>query len=613
MNEKNTPETVDTAGQPTTSSKWSILEKIAQKYDASERARINRIKQEIKEDSWDAISPERETKQVSPTLLRKLGRVALDSFGIHSKRSERRRNQEASVIAEQELHDEQEVEHRAHIEAEQRRKAEDERLAAEYKAWKAQAEQAALESDLFRARDFLDYRKHERLRNQRAQEMAERSLNSRLLTVDNLEEEVLSDNPEVAKRTIEYEGNDIPVYDLKGVPFTLLTHTVDYRNANKPGEIGTETYRAVMENPAIWAEQRDVAAQSAGFGTRNGDARGDTISTSYTTSETNFDSRVPGELVYGFDHIDADSIISVSHDDGGTSNMAGRNETSIREANPFKNLEGPGSTKGYNEVLLRRYSEDGAPKNPDYIVAQNNKINETMLKHADYFKIPIVNIQAGIYKERMKQRGEKLLDSISISDSYPELDQKIAELASLSEYKAEYNEITSIGRGMDAPRCSDPTEVGQRCFEASKIEFEKRIDFIADTLAKATTDARAATKRGETAVTKLPGIEYFSVDINDVQNGLTHNEYEDYTNCYRAPGNCNWIDVIFELKNSSRGRVKTTIYDGKHLFEAEKALATNARQRSDIDNADSSYYERIAPLVEAYFAAYRENRAKIQK
>ncbi len=613
MSEKITPETVNATGQSITSSKWSILEKITQKYDANERARIDHIKQEIKEDPWSTISPESETKQVSLALLRKLGRVALDSFGIHSKRSERRRNEEAGIIAKQELRDEQEAERLANIEKLQRKEAENERLAAEYKAWQAQAEQAVLERELQEAQNVLDNRKHERFRNQRAQEMAERSLNSRLLTVDNIEEEVLSDNPEVAKRTIEYEGNNISIYDLKGIPFTLLTHTVDYRSANKPGEIGTETYRAVMENPAIWAEQRNIAEQATGFGTRNGNARGDTISASYTTSEHNFNSRVSGELVFGFDHVDADSIISISNGDGGTSNMAGRNETSIRETDPFKHLEGAGSTNIYNEVLLRRYSETGTAKKPDYIVAENDKINDTMLRHADYFKIPIINIQTGIYSERMRQHGRELIDSISASDSYPELDQKIAELSSLSEYKPFYHDTTSIGRGRDIFQHVNLTETERRCQEVSRLEFEKRIDFIANTLAKATANTQAATNRGEPTIAKLPGIESFYVRVEDAQNSRTRDSYGDYPNSlYHAPGNCNYIDVEFRLKDSSRF-IKTSIYNGEHLLEAEKALATGARQQSDIDNADSSYYERIAPLAEAYFAACRENRAKTQK
>ncbi len=610
MTERLTSETAN--AEQSVNSKWSILEKVAQKYDSEERTRIDRIKQEIEADPWGNIE-ESEMKQVSPTLLRKLGRVALDSLGIRNKRSERRRNQEASAIAKQELRDEQETKRQTAIAAEQRQKVEAERRAAEYAAWQSQMEQAALERDLSEAHDVLSLRKHDRLRNQRAQEMTERSLNSRLLTVNHLEEEVLSKNPEVAKRTIMHEGGNISVYDLKGIPFTMLTHTVDYRNANKPGEIGTETYRAVMENPAIWAEQRSEAEQTTGFGTRSGNARGDTISTSYTTSGHNFDSRVPGELVYGFDHVVADSIISVSNGDGGTSNMAGRNETTINEINPFKRLEGAGSTRIYNEVLLRRYSETGAPKKPDYIVTENDKITETILKHASYFKIPIINIQSDIYRERMKQHGRELLDSISASDSYTELDQKIAELSSLSEYKPFYHDLTAIGRGRDIPQHINPTETERRCFEISQLELKKRIDFIANTLTKAIADTQLATERGESATTKLPGTDYFHIGIEDVQNSLTRYLDSDSVNSfYRAPGNCNSVNVKFKLKDSSRF-IDTSIYDGEHMLEVEKALTLGTRQQADIDNADSSYYERIAPLATAYFAAYRENRAKTKK
>lgn len=335
---------------------WSILEKLAGKYDSQERARVDRIKLDIEENPWDCSEYERKQIEVPPTLIRKFGRIAMDALGIHSKRSEERRDREAISVALRERYDEREARRLAFVEEENRRKAEAERREAEFKAWKEQQERASLERDMSTARDVFEMHRRERFHNQRTQEIAERSLNSRLMTFDRLEEEVLSENPEIGKRSIPYGDGEVPVYDLRGVSFVMLTHTVDYRSANKPGEIGTETYHKVMDDPAVWSERRDEAERADGFGTRNGDARGDTISTSYTNSERNFDSRVSGELIYGFDHVDADSILSVTNGDGGTSNMAGRSETSVRQADPFEELEGAGGTGIYNEVLLRLYS-----------------------------------------------------------------------------------------------------------------------------------------------------------------------------------------------------------------------------------------------------------------
>lgn len=288
-----------------------------------------------------------------------------------------------------------------------RRKEDDERREAELKAWQEQRERDSLERDMSTARDMFDSDKKQRFRNQRAQELLERDLNSHLLTVEHLEEEVMSENPEIEKRTVQYEDKEIPVFDLRGIPFSMLTHTVDYRRHNKPGEIGTETYLAVMDSPELWAERSDIAEQNSGFGTRQGNARGNTISASYTNSEHNLRSRVSGELVYGFDHVDADSIISVSNGDGATSNMVGKSDTSVRDHNAIKRLESAGNTPIYNEVLIRRYSENGIPKCPDYIVAENGRITETMLRHADYFGIPIINIETGIYREQLIKRGER--------------------------------------------------------------------------------------------------------------------------------------------------------------------------------------------------------------
>ena len=177
---------------------------------------------------------------VPPTLARRIGRIALDALRIQFQRSEDRREREAMSVALREYRDEEEAKRRAYAEKEQRWRMEAERREAEYQAKKVRWEKEALERDLSTARDYFDDHKFNRFHNQRAQELAERSLNSRLMTIDQLEEEVLSENPEIEKRSISYGDDEISVYDLKGLPFSMLTHTVDYRQV-----IRTESPRPV--------------------------------------------------------------------------------------------------------------------------------------------------------------------------------------------------------------------------------------------------------------------------------------------------------------------------------------------------------------------------------
>ena len=189
-----------------------------------------------------------------------------------------------------------------------------------------------------------------------------------------------------------------------------------------------------------------------------------------------------GELIYGFEQVSADSIISISNGDGGTSNMAGRSETNLSDPNILDQITGVNGTSIYNEVLLRRYSENGVPKSPDYIIT-NGTISETALKHAKFFNIPIINIDRAAYEKKMEKRGEELLDSINEKNNYLELNQKLKELLSMSKYKRLYHSFDSIGRKIDIPTLSyGATALEERLFEVSKLEQQKRLNFIEDVL-----------------------------------------------------------------------------------------------------------------------------------
>lgn len=588
----------------------STVKRKLSKYDIAERSRVDRIKSDL---DWSNIYKYKRKQIASrPNTLTKTVRLIADRLGIKTKRSEERREREAMHVALSEYHEEEAVRRKAREERgkarEEREKAEAlerERRNAEYEAEKARREKEDLERDMAEARDVLDYNKRDRFKKQRIQEIVERDLNSRLLTVDDLEMEAISENPEIQKRIVPFEDTGIPVYDLKGLPFSLLSTTIDYRKRNKPGEIGTETFRRILDDPSIWAERRDEAEKASGFGTRNGDARGDTISTSYWNSERNIDSHVPGNLIYGFESVQANSIILVINDDGGTDNMAGNTEATLLSPDGIKQLEGADGTNLYNEVLLRRYTENGIPKKPDYIIVENGRITEESLRHAKYFGIPIVNIERSIYAEKAEKKGEELLASISKDDTYEEMDGKIAELLSMSRYKSVYRTLEGIGRNCDIPHQIVPTPLGKRCLEISQMEQLKRLDFIKSVLEEAIHKIESATEKGLPIEQKLPGFDSFDISIIDVQKQLTHTEHGDLF--YSVPGNCNSINIDFKLKGSSR-YVRTCVYDGERIYKAEEALANGNRTKEDIENANSSFYNALEPVVLKYFEAIRENQ-----
>ncbi len=396
---------------------FSAKKRRLSKYDVAERARVDRIKSNLV-DYYSIEDYERKQITSRPNAFTKTVRLIADQLGIRTKRSEEQREREAMHVALSEYHEEEIARIKAMEEKEKAEALEKEREKAkreekekaealEKEREKAKREEKALAWDMADARNHLNQNKHSRFEKQRIQEMVERDLNSRLLTVDNLEIEVLSENPEVQKRSVPFEGVDIPIYDLKGLPFSFLSTTIDHRSSYRygPHEKGMETSRKVLEDPSVWTKRRDEAEKAVGFGTNNSDARGDTISTSFW-SERNINSRVFGDLIYGFENVQADSIISVHEGDGGTSNMAGREETKLSSPDAIKELATNRAQTLYNEVCLRRYSENGMPKRPDYIIVENGRITKESLRHAKYFDIPIVNVERSVYVEKAEKRGE---------------------------------------------------------------------------------------------------------------------------------------------------------------------------------------------------------------
>lgn len=584
--------------------------RLLEKYDQTERSRVEKIKTGLSMAVENLGQYEYECKNIkTPNLIKKTTRLLGDKLGIKTKKGEERRDREAMAVAISEYRKELRAERKALKERIEQEENEREAREAEFKAEQERIEKEKLAFDMAEAHKYIDRKKTERLHNQRSQEIVERDLNSRLLSVENLEEEVLSENPEVQKRFIEFEDAQIPVYDLKGLAFSMLSTTVDYRSSCETGCIGTETFRTVLENPAFWAEDRDKAMGSNGFATRNANARGDTISTSYRNSKHNLSSYCRGgELVYGFDNVSADSIILIHNGDGGTDNMAGKGDTDLLNPDIIDKLEGADGTSSYNEILLRRYDETGQAKLPDYIIVENGKISETSLKHAKFFNIPIVNIEKNDYIEKAIKHGEEIINSIDKNGNYIDTEKKIAALISISEYKRYYSQRESIGRSFDEPYLNKfATEKEKICFELSNLEFDKRLEFVKNVLEKTIKETNDATAKGQTAQ-NFSQFDFFNIYIRDVQNNQSCTEdCDNEDRSYDAPGNCNWIEIDFRLKEAQRN-LSTRIYNGENIYKSEEAISNGILTQEDINKSDSSYYRALEPLVRRYFKAIRQNR-----
>lgn len=595
-------------------SSLSWTKRISENYNKHERSRIDKIKAGF---SGYKMRGEAKIKQVSakPSLFKQATRLVMDKLGIKISGSEERRNREAMHVALVEYHEEKllrekEWEENKKIEEAQEREREAKKE-AQNRIEETQREQKALERDMQDARSDAERKKLDRLKTQRVQEIVEKDLNSRLLKVEDLEAETFFDNPEIQKHIIVFRGSEIPVYDLKGLPFTLLSHTVDYRNSGGPtlDEIGQETYLKVMEDPGVWAERQDKVMEASGYGTRNKDARGNTISASFWNSKTNIGSYKSGELIYGFEQVSADSIINIFDEDGNTKNMYGKEDAGLSNPNRLDEISRPHTGGQYNEVLLRRYSENGIPKNPDYIITEGT-VSEIALKHASFFNIPIININKAVYKEKMETRGEELLNSIDENNTYLELSQKLEELLSMSELRKKYSFLNTIGRNVDVPTLPNNADVlTERLFEVSKLEQQKRLEFIEGLLENYISDIEQATRENKLAP-RPDQVKDISIQVFDARQLIS--SYEDVDKYDDTQSSAfNFVKILFKLENGLQAP-ETIIYDGENYFNREGTIRNDQVKPEELGKEDSSFYHKFEPLVRRFFEAYRENR-KINK
>ena len=354
-----------------------------------------------------------------------------------------------------------------------------------------------------------------------------------------------------------------------------------------------------MDDPAIWAEPLDKAKESDGFGTRNENARGNVISASFRNSESNFSTY--SELVYGFESVDAGSILYVHEQDAGTVNVVEEwAETFLDkgDSEAIKRLEEAG-TSGYNEVLIKRYSETGIAKRPDYIIVQNGEITDAVLRHAKFFGIPIINIDTKVYSKRNFEKGEKILESINDEDSFVEISKKIEKFMTMTDVAYGFHRREAIGRRRDEEEKNYRFmgSLNEKCTKVSELEFTKRLEFIQTTIRDATKKLEEANKRGEAITDGFEELfEYFDISVVDV-----HKEGH-----WHAPGNCNWIDINFKLKGSCKS-IETRIYDGKHIYKPEDAWNLTQEDIDFANNQDVQDYDVFIELVNRYFEAKQKN------
>lgn len=238
------------------------------------------------------------------------------------------------------------------------------------------------------------------IRGERIQEEIEKDLNRRLVKVEQLEDLAGVDGSGVNKSEIDYYDKKVDVLNVnldayQGESLNLLTHSIDFKQTDKhqiPGQGTSNTLRVL---PNIWLSRETPTELTEDGRYKDGyNVRSNVIFTTYSNPENHNSKPVSGDIIYGFDHVDANSILKLSERDGNTALKLDYrlNTPAESQLNFFDQVENGASNGSYNEVAIRRYDETGKPKIPDYLLTYNGYISEDAKNHASTFSIPIINL-----------------------------------------------------------------------------------------------------------------------------------------------------------------------------------------------------------------------------
>lgn len=278
-----------------------------------------------------------------------------------------------------------------------------------------EANKSALIEAMRKYRDF----KQEQIQKERQSELLEREFNNTMTTPQELARALAEGEEGISLSYIEYEGHQIPVYELTGHELRFLQHVVDYKIDDRTITVkGRETARALLEDPSKWRSSQIEQKANA----ENGESMlTDNISTSYIDANLNLTRRGGAnskyKVVYGFTHLDQDELVETSRMDNRTDafatvrdiNLSGDYLHDVRQheatLTPEK-LARVNKGKDYNEVVISRYQDNGEPVLPDTMITHaspydpENGITEYTLRHAAYFDIPIIRIHDQEYRNQ---------------------------------------------------------------------------------------------------------------------------------------------------------------------------------------------------------------------
>ena len=223
---------------------------------------------------------------------------------------------------------------------------------------------------------------------------AEARLNEVLMSVNDLNAALENGDESIARRGIKLDdGGSQTVYDLNGFNFRYLQHVVGF--IGRDSGIGKQ----IIGDPSVWLKNKEqFIVNNRLIGEPSSD-----LSLSYMDTKQNlrlsevvrFDKRTP--LVYGYSSKPGGHLKSWGNDDLMTRTYPENIRIPRDREDIDRRLVSKLRDDVFNEVVGERYDEDGAPSSPDFMIAYDGVITDATKKHAEFFGVPIININTEFY------------------------------------------------------------------------------------------------------------------------------------------------------------------------------------------------------------------------
>ncbi len=413
-----------------------VGEKIPLHEDEKYKAWVKASERVKKEHAQEKRAAQRVEKiEQAREFFRGVGRKVSEVTGVaeYRRRKEREAARKLREEHERQQREQYEAQQRAWEEAEKRKQELNAQRERERLAERERQDRKALELTMGEAGGRREYRKKAKLQFEQNRMETELALNQKLTSVEEFAAAAES-GTQADVRTVEYDGEQIPVYDMKGYPVTILSHDIGYKTRDTGTEymriVGRGTARAVLADPAIWMEDEPTEEFFEHQSNIDENQRGNTLSTSYFDSETMGRVQDGGimrsnlrtsAVRYGFSQVRPNSLIKIYNGDASTPRYMREDEVSYKGWNMRGTsiLEQAGKNPIYNEVAMLRYDEQGKPMSPDYLITLDGKITQDTLRHAAFFKVPIVNIETEYYDGR-KENETNQASSVNVEQNKEE-------------------------------------------------------------------------------------------------------------------------------------------------------------------------------------------------